>query len=180
MIFILMGKGFEEAEALIPCDFLRRAGLEVKLVSLYDEKTVSGGHGIKVECDASINSTDSLPDAIVLPGGLGGVNEISACPKALELVKSCYAENKTVAAICAAPTILGKLGILKDKKATCYPDMKNELICGKWVDSDVVIDGKIVTSKAAGTASEFAFALISHLLNEESAKKVSASVYFPR
>ena len=180
MIFILMGKGFEEAEALIPCDFLRRAGLEVKLVSLYDEKTVSGGHGIKVECDVSINETDSLPEAIVLPGGLGGVNEISACPKALELVKSCYAENKTVAAICAAPTILGKLGILKDKKATCYPDMKTELICGEWVDNNVVIDGKIVTSKAAGTASEFAFALISHLLNEESAKKVSASVYFPR
>ena len=180
MIMILMGTGFEEAEALIPCDFLRRAGLDVKLISLYDKLTVSGGHGIKVECDLSINSVSELPEAIILPGGLGGVEEISACPKALELIKRCHSENKTVAAICAAPTVLGKLGILNDKKATCYPDMRSQLICSRWVDSDVVVDKNVLTSKAAGTASEFAFALITHLLGKEASEKVLSSVYFPR
>lgn len=180
MIAILLGNGFEEAEALIPVDFLRRADLDVKTVSLYTNYPVTGGHGIAVKADCLFSDLTALPEAVILPGGLGGVNEIEKCPKALELVRRCMEEGRVVGAICAAPTILSHLGLLQNKKVTCYPDMRHELQCKEWLNLPVVTDGNLVTSKAAGTASEFAFALIEILKGKEAAQKVKESVHFPR
>ncbi len=180
MIAILLGNGFEEAEALIPADYLRRAELDVKTVSLYNEDPVSGGHGIVVKADCLLKDLRELPEALILPGGLGGVSEMERSPAATELIRRCCEENKVVGAICAAPTLLSRLGLLENKRVTCYPDMKQQLSCKEWLDAPVVTDGKLVTSMAAGTASEFAFALIEALKDPQSAQEVKNSIYFPR
>lgn len=179
MITVLLGNGFEEAEALIPVDYLRRAELDVKTVSIYSNYPVTGGHGIAVKADLLLGDLKELPEAVILPGGLGGVNEIAKCQKAMELVADCHRAGKLVGAICAAPTLLSRLGILQELDATCYPDMKEALDCKQWLDEPVVVRGKVITSMAAGTASEFAFALIEALKTKNDANRVRESIYYP-
>ena len=180
MICILLGEGFEEAEALVPADMLRRAGVDVKLTSLSHDLTVAGSHGISVTCDLSIGgaAAKGLPEALILPGGMGGVNALEASKKANEMIKKCFEANVLIGAICAAPTLLSSMGLISDRRATCYPDLKEGMDCLEWVDENVVRDGNLITSKAAGTAYDFAFALTEALCGEQTAKKVKDSVYF--
>lgn len=181
MIYILLGDGFEEAEALVPADMLKRAGLDVKLVSLTHDPVVTGSHGISVNCDMWIGgaAAKELPEALILPGGMGGVNAIEESKKATELIKKCFEAKTLTGAICAAPTLLSSMGLIADRRATCYPDLKESMDCLEWTDEDVVRDGNLITSKAAGTAYGFAFALIGALCGEQAVKKVKASVYYP-
>ena len=180
MIALLLANGFEEAEALVPCDFLRRAGLDVRLVSIYDTPKVTGGHGICVQCDLCLKELGDLPQAVILPGGLGGVQELAASPACQKLVKDCYRAQGVIGAICAAPTLLSAWGLTDDKNLTCYPDMQDQATCRTWQNSPCVTDGRLVTSMAAGTASEFAFALIEVLKDVACAQEVARQVYFPR
>ena len=177
MVYVLLGTGFEEIEALTPVDLLRRAGVPVKTVGL-NGKTVFGGHAIGVACDLTIEELD-VADAemIVLPGGLGGVASIRACDRALEAVKAVHGNGKYVAAICAGPTVLADLGLLTGRKATCYPgqipNMRDALVVE---NAACVTDGKIITGTSAGTATAFALALIEALKGPDAAKAIADQI----
>ena len=177
MVYILLGTGFEEIEALTPVDLLRRAGVEVRTVGL-NGKTVYGGHGIGVEADVTVEETDfSGAEMIVLPGGLGGVASIRGCDKALEAVKAAYEQEKYIAAICAGPTILAQLGLLAGKQATCYPGQIPNMLDARVVENAAVVrDGKIITGTSAGTAIPFALALIEALKGKEAADAIAAQI----
>ena len=176
MVYIILGKGFEEAEAIIPCDLLRRAGVQTEFVGI-GTKSVVGGHAITVEADRTVEETDlTKADMIVLPGGLGGVASILSSQKVLDAVSDLYQNGKFVAAICAAPTVLAKLGITSGKKATCYPGMENEMADAIMCDCDAVRDGTVITGRAAGAAFAFARELICALCSEETAAKIAAGV----
>ncbi len=180
MTYILMGDGFEEAEALVPADMLRRAGIDAKLVSVTRDLNVVGSHGIAVCCDLWVGiAAKEPPEALILPGGLGGVKAISESHRAVELIRACFADEKVlIGAICAAPTLLSSMGLIKANRATCYPGMKDKMDCAGRGEGKVVKDGRLITSQAAGTAYEFAFALIEALRGEDAARKVKDSVYF--
>ena len=177
MVYVLLGPGFEEIEALTPVDLLRRANVEVKTVGL-NGKTVYGGHGIGVVCDLTIEELD-VRDArmIVLPGGLGGVASIRGCDKALEAVKAVYEAGSYVAAICAGPTVLAQLGLLTGVKATCYPGQIPNMRDAAVVENAAcVTDGRIITGTSAGTAVPFALALIEALRGSETAKAIADQI----
>ncbi|MBE6984784.1 MAG: DJ-1/PfpI family protein [Ruminococcaceae bacterium] len=176
MVYIILGKGFEEAEAVIPCDLLRRAGVDVRFVGI-GTKTVVGGHSIAIEADCLAEQADlTQADMIVLPGGLGGVESILACQKVLDAVVSLNEQGNFVAAICAAPTIFAKLGIVSGKKATCYPGMENEMADAIMCDCDAVRDGNMITGRAAGTAFAFGLELVRALCSNEIADRIATGV----
>ena len=177
MVYILLGTGFEEIEALTPVDLLRRAGVEIKTVGL-NGKIVYGSHAIGVEADMTIEELDvSDAEMLVLPGGLGGVASIRGCGKALEAVKAVWAAGKYVAAICAGPTVLAELGLLTGKKATCYPgqipNMCDAMVVG---NAACVTDGRVITGTSAGTAVSFALALIEALKGAEAARAIADQI----
>ena len=177
MVYVLLGTGFEEIEALTPVDLLRRAGVEVKTVGL-NGKIVYGGHAIGVETDLTIDELNvSDAEMIVLPGGLGGVASIRGCEKALEAVKAVCCLDKYVAAICAGPTVLADLGLLTGVQATCYPgqipNMKDALVVP---NAACVTDGKVITGASAGTAVPFALALIEALKGADVAKAIADQI----
>lgn len=177
MVYVLLGTGFEEIEALAPVDLLRRAGIEVRTVGL-NGKTVYGSHAIGVEADITIDELD-VGDAemIVLPGGLGGVASIRGCRKALDAVKAVHAAGKVVAAICAGPTVLADLGLLTGVKATCYPGQIPNMKDARVVENAAcVTDGRIITGTSAGTAIPFALALIESLKGPETAGAIADQI----
>lgn len=176
MVAILLGKGFEPMEAVTPCDILRRGGVEVKFVTLGDI-CVEGGHGITVCADCTLDELDvSAVSMVVLPGGLGGVESILSCPKALELIRELYAQGKYVAAICAAPTILAALSITDGKKATCYPGMERKMGSAEMVNAGAVRDGMVITGRAAGSAEEFGLLLLQTLRGKQIADSVADGI----
>ena len=181
MVYILLAPGFEEAEALVPADLLRRAGLETQLVSVTGEP-VTGSHGITVIADTVLNKLDLFgADMIVLPGGGLGVKNLGAEPAVEKLVREAVERDLWVAAICAAPTLLGKWGLLEGKQAVCYPGMEEGLVGARaWRDRavNVVTDGKIITGRAAGAAFEFGLSLIEALADEEKAGDIRDSVCY--
>ena len=176
MIYVFLAEGFEEMEALAPVDILRRAGLEVTTVGVTG-KVVSGSHKIPVTSDITAEDVDfSNMDAMVLPGGLPGTNNLEACDIVKKSVEYCVANDKYVAAICAAPSILGHMGILKGKKATCFPGFDKELLGAEYTAESVTVDGKIVTGKGAGVSIDFALKLTEILKDRETADKLFASM----
>lgn len=177
MVYVLLGTGFEEIEALTPVDLLRRAGVEVKTVGL-NGKVVYGSHAIGVEADMTIDELD-VRDAemVVLPGGLGGVASIRGCEAALKAVKTAADMGKYVAAICAGPTVLADLGLLTGVQATCYPgqipNMKDALVVD---NAACVTDGKVITGTSAGTAVPFSLALIEALKGADAARTIADQI----
>lgn len=179
MVVILLGNGFEEAEAIVPADLLRRAGIEVALVSL-EGTQVTSSHGITVKADATLETLDADRISLLfLPGGLGGVEAIQGCPAALKLVRAIYDKGKYLAAICAAPTILGAMGLLGGRKAVCYPGMEDGLT-GADVQKGhgVVVDGNLITGEAAGSAFEFGLKLVELLKGSAAAQQVKDAVHY--
>ena len=179
MVAILLGQGFEESEALVPADLLRRAGVEVKLVGV-DGMQVTGGHGITVTADAALEEIHPAEvEMLVLPGGLGGVEAIAGSLRAQSLIQRCSDHGCWLAAICAAPTILANLGILDRRRAVCYPgmeDMMGSAVVQKGVP--VVVDGHIVTGEAAGSAFSFGLTLVEVLKGAEAAAQVKDAVHY--
>lgn len=180
MVYIILGKGFEEIEAIAPCDILRRGGVEVKLAAI-GEKLVEAGHGVRVEADCTLAELDVKNlEMIILPGGLGGVRAIGASNAALGAVREVYDAGGFVAAICAGPTVLARLGLLEGKKATCYPGCEDEMAGAVMQNAGVVRDGRIITGRAAGAAVDFGLALLAALKGEDEAKRVAAGIVYER
>jgi len=179
MVYILLAPGFEEAEALVPADLLRRAGIETALVSLTDEP-VPGSHGVTVIADLPLDRTDpDRMEMVVLPGGGPGYQNLGKDPRVEQLVKEAVKRDLWVAAICASPTLLGKWGLLQGKNAVCFPGMEGGLTgAAARMDQSVVVDGKIITGRAAGSAFDFGRALIEALRGREAADKVLGAVYY--
>lgn len=177
MVYVLLGTGFEEMEAITPIDLLRRAGVSVCSVGVTG-KTVSGSHGICIEADISLDEMDlTAMDMIVLPGGLGGVASARSSTQALEALRFAWENDKYVAAICAGPTVLADLHITDSKKVTCYPgceaEMGNACILP---DAACVKDGKLITGTSAGCAIPFALALVEALKGADVAKAVAQQI----
>ena len=176
MVYVLLGTGFEETEAIVPVDLLRRAGVTVLTVGL-NGKLVYGGHSIGVEADITIEQMDlTQMDMIVLPGGLGGVSSILACQAALDAVDFAYENGKLIGAICAAPTILAKLGITDGKNTTCYPGCEESMGSANMVKAACVQDSNIITGTSAGCATAFGLKLIEALKGEEAKNKIAESI----
>ena len=177
MVYILLGTGFEETEAIAPLDLLRRAGIPVMTVGL-NGKTVYGGHGIGVETDVSVGQMDLTDmDMIVLPGGLGGVASIRSCQEALDAVQFAWNNGKFVAAICAGPTVLADLGITEGKHTTCYPGCEEGM--GNAIMAEnvpCVRDGNLITGTSAGCAISFGLMLIEALKDKETADTIAKQI----
>ena len=179
MVYILLGKGFEEIEAVTPGDLLRRAGAETAYVGLGGLE-VTGSHGMTVRADLTLEQMDLTQlDMIVLPGGLGGVASIRGCRQAMEAVRFAYENGKYVAAICAAPTILAELHITDGKWAVCYPapELEKQMQASVLRPEEAVArDGTVITAASAGCAIPFALELVEALKGEEAAQAVADQI----
>ena len=176
MVYILLGTGFEETEAIAPLDLLRRAGIETLTVGL-NGKTVYGGHNIGIEADITIEQMDLTDlDMIVLPGGLGGVASIRACKQAMDAVQFAYENDKFVAAICAGPTVLADLGITNGKKAVCYPGCEGGMGTAQIQAAAAVTDGRLITGTSAGCAVAFGLELIRALKGAQVAATIEKQI----
>lgn len=177
MVYVLLGTGFEEVEAITPVDLLRRAGVQVKTVGITG-KVVAGSHGIPVTADIELKELDlSDCEMIVLPGGMGGVASARSCQGALDALRTCWEQERYVAAICAGPTVLADLHITDGKHATCYPGCESGMGNAKLEASAAVVeDGKLITGTSAGCAVPFALALIKALKGEEEAERIARQI----
>lgn len=177
-ILTILAPGFEEIEAITPIDILRRANIEVLIASLDNEKLVAGRNGLSIEANVKLSELLGTNfDGIILPGG-PGAKRLRNDERVLKLVKELYANNRMIAAICAAPTVLFDAGILEGKQYTAHFSTKDELQ-NIQEDQAVVIDKNLITSQGAGTALPFAFAIVEALLGHEIANKIKADICYP-
>jgi len=180
MVYVLLGEGFEEIEAITPIDLLRRVDVEVKSVSLTDNLLVQGGHDIVVTADITLRQIDfEALEMLILPGGLGGVASISSTPAAMELILKVWEAEKTLAAICAAPTLLAKLDIIRGLSVVCHPSVGGEIMNagGRLLhNKQVVSDGNLITGKAAGSSTEFALELIAIMCGSEISEQIRRAI----
>ena len=177
MVYLFLADGFEEIEALTVVDVLRRAGVALRTVSIMKDLTVTGAHGVAMIADDLFEDVDYVQcETIVLPGGGPGTERLLAHEGLKSVLAEFAAADKRIAAICAAPMVLARNGLLRGKKATIYDTMKEELSGADYRKEDVVRDGKIVTSRGPGTAMAFAFALAEILAGEDVAGWVRADM----
>lgn len=176
MVYVFLGTGFEEMEAIAPIDLLRRAAIGVITVGL-NGQTVYGSHNIPITADITIEQMDLTDlDMIVLPGGLGGVRSIKACPKAMDAICFAHANHKFVAAICAAPTILASLHITDGIPAVCYPGCEEEMGTAVIQQEACIRHDNVITGTSAGCAVPFALELIAALKGAEVAQQVASQI----
>ena len=176
-ILFLLADGFEETEFVTPFDYLQRAGIDVALASVSGNTEVVGAHGLAIATDFALSGADTAAfDGILLPGGGPGVMNLKASAEVANVIHEFNDKGKWIFAICAAPLVLSKAGILTNKTVTCFPGCEGELVCKKFVEDRVVVDGHIVTSRGAGTAEEFAFECIAQLGGRELSEKIRKQV----
>lgn len=179
MIYMFLADGFEEVEALCPLDILRRAGLEVTTVGIGGKDIVQGAHGITVHADIpDVMYRDSSPDMLVLPGGMPGSKNLDESRIVDAALRAASRKGAYLAAICAAPMVLGKRGYLNGKRAVCFPGFE-EYLTGACVDDSntVVRDGNVITAKGMGAAFDFGLELVRCLKDEGTAEKIKSSVF---
>lgn len=176
---IFFAEGFEEVEALTTVDLLRRAGIEVCMVSVTDKLEVTGSNGIMIRAEKMFSDI-SEADGIILPGGMPGTLNLKAHKELAALINRYNDEGKLLAAICAAPTVYGEMKLLVGRHATCYPGMEAGLIGAEALEDSVVIDDHFITSRGVGTAINFALAIIGYLLNDEAADKIASAIVYER
>lgn len=178
-VAIFFGTGYEEIEALTVVDLCRRAGIDIRMVSITGERKVTGSHGITVEMDQTFEEADfSSMDMIVLPGGMPGTKNLEAHEGLMEQVDAFYKEGKYVAAICAAPSIFGHRGILNGRKACCYPGFEKDLEGAEVCFESVCISDHVITSRGMGCAIDFSLAIIRILCGEETAEEKAKSIIY--
>ena len=179
MVYVFLAEGFEEVEALTPVDFMRRAGIEVTTVGV-GGKNVTGAHGITVVadvCECEVSPDAAEIEMVVLPGGMPGTLNLKASEQVNAFIDSAMDRGAFVAAICAAPSILGEKGLLKGKMATCYPGFEDRLIGAEIpAEESVVKDGRFITGKGMGVALEFGLTLVSTLVSKETADELRSAV----
>lgn len=180
MIYAFMADGCEEVEALAVVDLLRRAGLETALVSVHDKEYTTGAHNITIRNDRMLKDIQPQPeDTLFLPGGGPGTANLKASERLGAMLKAHEAAGGRIAAICAAPSVLGLLGLLRGKRATCYPGFEGQLEGAVCCTEPVVTDGTITTSRGMGTAILLGLELISLLVGEKRAEEIRASIMMP-
>lgn len=179
MIYMLLANGFEEAEAVVPCDILRRGEVDVKLVGV-NGLSVTSAHGITMIADITLDQVDvSQAEMVILPGGLLGVENILASEAAMALLEACHKEGRRLSAICAAPTVFGKMGILEGKAAVCYPGMEDGLGGAIHKKGDqVAVAGSIITGEGPGSTYEFGYALLEALKGKTVMENVKHAMHF--
>ena len=176
---VFFADGFEEVEALTVVDLLRRANFQVSMVSITEDLSVTGSHNITVKADLPITKLAfNEQDLFVLPGGMPGTTNLASCQKLCEELPVQSSRGKLIAAICAAPTVLGQLGLLQGKKACCYPGMEGGLPFAKPTTLPVTKDANIITSRGVGTAIPFALSIIEELEGKEFSDKLAKSIVY--
>jgi 4-methyl-5(b-hydroxyethyl)-thiazole monophosphate biosynthesis len=178
VIYVFLAEGFEEIEALATVDVLRRAKIEVKTIGV-DSEIIESAHNLTVVADVrDIKSDFSYLSGIVLPGGMPGVINLQTSAFVKHAIDFCVSENLLIAAICAAPSILGHMGVLNNKKVTCYPGFEQELKGATVIDQDVCRDGNILTARGPGSAIDFALEIIEYLKDEKTAQKIADDIVY--
>ena len=177
MVYMLLGTGFEETEAIAPLDLLRRAGIPVMTVGL-NGKVIYGGHGIGIEADITLDEMDLTDlDMIVLPGGLGGVASCRASQQAMNALAFAWENDKYVAAICAGPTVLADLHITDNRDTTCYPGCESGMGSAHVLENAACVqDGNLITGTSAGCAIPFGLALIAALKGQDAADAIAKQI----
>lgn len=178
-IYLFLADGFEEVEALAVVDLLRRSGLGCTMVSISGNREVAGSHKIMVRADLLLSEIDfAAADMLILPGGMPGTANLGACAVLTEQLRAFHKEGKLLAAICAAPGVLGEQGILEGKTAACYPGFEEKLAGAKVVFDEVAVDGNVITSRGMGTAIPFGLAIVEKLLGKEAAENLGKAVVY--
>lgn len=179
MVHILLAEGFEEIEALTVVDLLRRAGVSAQMVSITGRVVVTGCHGIRVTADSTL-SEEALcsSEMIILPGGLPGATNLEQDPRVIKALHHQHKEGKPIAAICAAPFILGKEGLLRGLRATCYPGFESSLTGAVPTGALVERDGNIITGKGPAAAMPFALEIVRLLLGENTSNSIAKGLLF--
>ena len=178
MVYMFLADGFEETEALAPLDILRRGGVEVQTVGVTGGY-VTGAHGITVKADIlpPIALKDNT-EAVILPGGGVGTQNLDASVLVKEAVQSAYSSGKLICAICAAPSVLGKMGLLRGKKATCYPGFEKYLDGAELSEANVAESGNVITANGMGAALDFGFAVLARLRGADMAEEVKRQIQY--
>lgn len=178
---MLFAEGFETVEALMVVDILRRGGVGVTMASINEDEVVRSSHGVEVGMDAVLGEVDALDyDAVILPGGMPGTLHLGESEAVKKTVLAMNEAGKIVAAICAAPGVLGKYGLLEGKKACSYPSHEENLTGAEVLRTPVVKDGNIITSRGLGTAAEFAFELLTVLDGVEKTEQIKEAIVWSR
>lgn len=178
-VCIFLANGFEEIEGLTVVDILRRAGMEIQMVSVEEDILVTGSHniGIKADClfkDANVDDAEML----ILPGGMPGTVTLLHHQGLVEKIKQFNQEGKMLAAICAAPSVLGAYGVLNGKQAVCYPGFEEKLLGAKVQKDAVVQDGNVITSRGMGTAIDFALKIVEHFNGANAASSLAEQIIY--
>lgn len=184
MVYMLLADGFEMTEAVCPLDILRRAGVEVKTLCVGDgdKPFVRSSHGVTILADGLLDGSVEPPDAVILPGGKAGTENLAASPAVTAMLKDACARGAMIAAICAAPSVPGRLGLLEGRRATCYPGFEKYLYGAEYIDEGVVTDigddkaFPLITARAMGSSAQFGYALVTALVSPEAADEVKKAV----
>ncbi len=179
---LFLAKGFEEIEAVGIIDVLRRGGIELTIVTVSGSDYVDGAHGIIISGDTNFYTVDySIYDMLILPGGMPGTTNLKNHVDLCELLDSFHKDGKWIAALCAAPSILGDLGILEGEKATCYPGFEKSLQGAEIIDNDIVVSNKIITGRGPGVTLNFALKILEQFISysavEDIRKRMIISKY---
>lgn len=178
-VLVFIADGTEEVEVITVVDYLRRADLEVDLVSVMKEKEITGAHNIKIVADKLIDEVKSSDyDAVYAPGGLPGAYHIRDSKEAISIFKELAEEGKVTSALCAAPIVLDEAGLLEGKDFTCYPGFEGEINSGNHKEEITVKDGKLITGRGPAIAASLAFELIEELLGPDKRKEVEEGTLF--
>ncbi len=179
LVALLLADGFEEIEALTPVDVLRRGGVDIKTFSITEELCVCGAHDILVDADDTILNIDySSVDAVILPGGLKGTENLGNNKDTEHLLEHMFENNKLVCAICAAPSVLGKYGYLDGFKATSYPGFEQLMGKAEYCEDAVVTDRNVITSRGMGTAMDFSLAILEYIKDKSASEQVAKAIMY--
>lgn len=177
MVYVLLAEGFEEIEAIAPVDVLRRADVPVSMVSIGNDYSVKGAHGIVIKADILLSDVkDADVDAVVLPGGMPGTKNLDESDEVRGLIRYCADKHKLICAICAAPSVLGHMRLLVGRKATCFPGFESELHSSIFTGASVTKDGNIITADGPGSAVTFAEAIAAEFVGADAARRVTDSM----
>lgn len=178
-VYVFLAEGFETVEALAVADVLKRADNEVVTVAVSGELLVTSAQKIPVKADRLISDSEyDDADVVFLPGGMPGTLNLEADRKLVSIVRKQYESGKIVAAICAAPSILGHMNILRGKKATCYPGFEKDLFGAEYVTDKVVADGNVITSRGMGTAIDLGLVLVEKITGKDKAEKIASGIQY--
>lgn len=176
-VYLFLADGTEECEALVTLDLLRRAGIDVTTISVMDSRTIKSSSGVSIETDVMIEGVNlNEADMLILPGGMPGTLHLGECQELCDAILVFNQSDKKIAAICAAPSVLGKLGVLEGKSAICYPGFEDELTGATIAKTDPVTDGNITTASGLGHVIPFALEIIKVLESAEKANEVAAQI----